>query len=172
MKSGRVIISAPNQDFKLHKSESGRKGKGQESSKNRVNTGIYKTPGMGCTNTRAHQSGLPDGYRIRDRLWHQLFYLLTLFSCIFSPLCSAPEQIPLHISQNGKLQHWEPLVMAVGHRDCTCWHQLGQHQIQFQIPLQIPSISTFPPITAPRDPHQPETAANEQRCCLRLMRKK
>lgn len=40
MKSGRVIISAPNQDFKLHKSESGREGKVRENSKNRVNMGI------------------------------------------------------------------------------------------------------------------------------------
>lgn len=40
MKSGRVIISAPNQDFKLHKSEKGREGKGRESSERRGNTGI------------------------------------------------------------------------------------------------------------------------------------
>lgn len=42
MKSGRVIISAPNQDFKLHQSEKGGEAKGQESSEHRGNMGIYK----------------------------------------------------------------------------------------------------------------------------------
>lgn len=37
MKSGRVIISAPSQDFKLYESEGGREGKGQESDEHRGN---------------------------------------------------------------------------------------------------------------------------------------
>lgn len=60
MESGRVIISAPNQDFKLHKSDRGREGKGQESSERRGNMGRqiagHEEAGVGCQ-TGGHISG-------------------------------------------------------------------------------------------------------------------
>lgn len=99
MKSGRVIISAPNQDFKLHKSESGRKGKGQESSKNRVNTGIYKTPGMGCTNEGTSEWPARWIQDTRQALAPAFLSPHSFFLYIFPSVISSRANSPSHLTE-------------------------------------------------------------------------
>lgn len=57
MKSGRVIISAPKQDFKLHKSERGGEGKGRESSECRGNVAVKSWKQVWDAQTQGHISG-------------------------------------------------------------------------------------------------------------------
>lgn len=58
MKSGRVIISAPKQDFKLYKSERGGEGKGQGSSEHRGNVAIKSWKQVWDAQTQGHVRGM------------------------------------------------------------------------------------------------------------------
>lgn len=117
MKSGRVIISAPNQDFKLHKSESGREGKVRENSKNRVNMGIQKAmceeADMGYTNTGAHQWGLLN--EIHEMRWALTpDFVFSFFFLVYFLLCAQLQsKFPCKTSWSGKRQWWARLVMPV-----------------------------------------------------------